>query len=901
VRWRRFFERERRDEEFARELEAHVAHEVDELIARGLSPAEARSRARRKLGNTTRLREAAYERNSSAVLEAVVNDVRHALRRLRSDKAFAVLAVLSLAFGIGANTAVFSLMDQTLWRPLPVTAPEELVLVYQPGPLQGHESSDEPDGPSFSYPLFKSLQESQTPFTGLAGARSASGLTLCYGTRTTTATAHRVSGNYFKLLGTRPALGRILTEADDGVPGANPVVVLSHHYWMSWFGGDVSVLHQTLTLNNVPLTIVGVAARGFFGESHGGWPDLFVPITMSARLQSVPAGALESRREHWVTLLARLKPGITRDRAQVELQVAYRAEVLKDLPGLQLDAPGRARYRTKQILLKAGERGRGGGSSADETVRRLVLLPAITLMVLLIACANIANLQLSRAAARTREVTVRLAVGASRAALLRPLLTESCLLALAGGAVGLWVARWLLPVLGTRIETAPVGPLSSHVDARVMLFCLLLSVLTGLAFGLYPSLRASQADLATALKGQSSQSGVSSSARRFHRTLVAVQLAISLVLLVAAGLLTRTLVNIGRVDLGFAADRLLTLRLQPELSGYSGTKAAAYYEEVQSRLTALPGVRSVAVADEPVIAGDVSSGNITIDGFQAGGEDPNVAYNHVGPGFLATMGIGLLAGRDFTAHDVAGAPKVAIVNETFVTRYLAGANPLGRRFGWGSGNNTKLDIEVVGVARNAHYHFLREEPRPFYYLALGQKQRQGAVLYVRADEAETLLGPVRGEIEALDRQVPVRGLKTLRGQVEQSLSSERGVSVLAAAFGALATLLAALGLYGVLSGNVAARTREIGIRIALGAQAGDVRRMLAREVSTLLALGGALGLAGAGVFGGMVRAMLYGITPWDPAVYAAAFAVLGSVGVLAAYMPARRAMRIDPVVALRDE
>jgi predicted permease len=900
--WRRFFDRQRRDEELTHELEAHVAHEIDDLVARGRSLEEARAQARRKLGNTTRVREVVYERSSFVRLEAWLKDVRYALRQLRRSPVFATVAVLSLGLGIGANAAIFSLLDQALWRPLPVKNPQELVFLYHPGPLQGRQSTDEPFGPSFSYPFLRGLRAGAMPFTGLAGARSLS-VTVVRGGRVTTARAHRVSGNYFDVLGVRAARGRVFTDADDQIPGGHPIVVLSDRYWQRAFGADPQAVGQTLSINGIPMTIIGVTPAGFFGEGRGAGPDVFVPLSMNDVLET-DSKSFDNRQYHWITLLARLKPNVTLPAASTAINVLYRAELEKDLAELDVGKEEEPAYRAKRIVLKPGRAGRGGGTAMADSQARLLLLPAITGLVLLIACANIANLQLSRATTRAREMCVRVALGASRAVLVRQLLIESCVLAAFGGVFGLVLARGLVPLLGTRLSVSAVGPLSNAIDSRVFLFGLAASVFTVLLCGLYPALRASRPDLAVAIKDESVQAGATRAARVFRLSLVTGQLALSLLLVIVAGLLTKTLVNLSHVDLGFDSDRLVTFRVEPDMRRYDAVRAAAFLEQIRERAAALPGVRSVTTAGEPVVAGSISSGSLTVEVYTSSGraESENVAFNSVGPGYFETLKIPIVAGRAFTRDDGPDAPRVAIVSQAFAQRYFGERSPLGKHLGEGAGDAVKLDIEIVGVARDAKYHFLREPARPFYYLSAAQRQPRRAQFYLRTATApETVLAAVQHEVALLDPEVAVQRLKTMQRQLDDNLAGERGVSLLAVAFGALATLLAALGLYGVLAYNVALRTREIGIRMALGAGAREVRALLGREITTMLGIGGIIGIAGAAVAGRSVQAMLYGVPPWDPSVYVTAAAALGLIALAAAYVPARRATRIDPVRALRHD
>lgn len=830
-------------------------------------------------------------------------NLRLTVRGLVRTPMFSLVAILSLALGIGANTAIFSLLDQILLRTLPVRNPDELVFLYHPGPLQGSVSTDERGGPSFSYPMFRELQRDQTPFVGLAGARMTEA-SLSYKNQASKGTAHLVSGNYFSLLGVRAAVGRPLTEDDDQTPGGHPVAVLSHGCWTTRFGADPAILNQTLIVNGYPLTVVGVTQKGFASERLGSSPEVFVPITMKKEME--PGwNAFENRRDYWVTLFGRLKPGGTREQAEAAVNVIYRAQLEQDAQLL-----GRAsedflkRFRAKRIILKPGQHGRGG--LREEGRRPLLLLMGMTLLVLLISCANVANLQLARGAARFREIAVRLALGATRMQLVRQLLTESCILALAGGALGLGAAYWTLRVIIAALppETGMASFLSATLDSRVLLFCLFLSLATGIIFGLFPTLQSSKPNLVHSLNDQSGQTTSSRSANFFRKSLVTAQVAVSLLLLISAGLFAQTLLNLKRVDLGIQVDHLLTFSLMPRLNGYTDERAALFYNQLTDRLSGIPGVRLVSTALVPAIAGSISSTNVTAEGFvPQSDEAAHSNFNHVGSGYFRTMGIPLVAGREFTPADNFTSPKVAIVNEAFVRHFLPNQNPLGRRIFQGGGTNVKFDIEIVGVVKDAKYSGIQEAPPRVYYRPTRQFARQwGLHFYVRtAIDPQQIAPLVRREVAALDPNMPIRDFKTMQAQIDENIFAERLLSMLTANFAGLATLLAAVGLYGVLAYNVARRTREIGIRIALGAEPGHLRGLVIKEVVLMLAIGTAAGLSSAVAAGKMIQSMLFGLQSWDAFVYGSSALILWAVAVASAYMPVRRATRVDPVVALRYE
>jgi predicted permease len=831
------------------------------------------------------------------------------LRGMARTPVFSGIAILSLALGIGANTAMFSLLDQFLLRTLPVKNPQELVFLYHPGPAQGSVSSDEDGGPSFSYPMFREMQremqKEQTPFSGIAGTR-AMRASIAFHNSALPGAAHLVSGNYFELLGVRAALGRLFTEDDDRNDGAggHPVVVLSYNYWTSRFGADVSALNQTMIVNGFPLTIVGVARKGFMGERLGNLPDIYVPISMKKAL-TPDWDAFQDRKNYWVTLFGRVKPAVTLAQADAAINVTYRGQLEKDIQLLSHPSQNLLqRFRAKKIILRPGQYGRGG--LRDERRQPLLMLLGMTAMVLLISCANVANLQLARASARSREIAVRLAIGASRPQLIRQLLLESCILAVAGGALGLGAAYWTLRavIAALSASSGEQSFLTPSLDPRVLLFCLGLSLLTGLAFGLFPALQSTRPDLVAALKSQSGQTGTAGSANTFRKSLVTVQVAISLLLLISAGLFARTLANLSSIDLGVRVDHLLTFSISPKLNKYTDQGAAQLYDRLTERLAAIPGTRLVSAADTPAIAGSTSRENITVPGYAPPTDeaaDTNV--DAVGADYFRTMGMPLIAGREFTPADNLAAPKVAVVNEAFVRHFLPDQNPLGHHFAEGGADKVKPNIEIVGVVKDAKYADMRETPPRALYLPYRQNKRQDSLyFYLRtAIDPQQIAAQIRREVAALDSNLPIRELKTMQAQIEENLFAERLLSSLTESFAGLATVLAAIGLYGVLAYNVSRRTREIGIRMALGAEAGHVRGLVVREVAVMLAIGTAIGLASAAGAGTLIRSQLYGLRYWDPTIYVSAAGVLWLIALAAAYIPTRRATNVDPMIALRDE
>jgi predicted permease len=829
-----------------------------------------------------------------------VHELRLTLRALSRHPAFTWNAVLSLALGIGATVAIFSVLDRAVIRPLPIPEPERLVLLYQQGPLDGSVSSDEPGGPSFSYPLFRGLQRAQTSLTGLAGSRRLDAH-VAYGGEAAAADVHRVSGNYFDVVGVRPALGRLLGPDDDGMPGEHPVAVLSHRYWTARWGADPGMLNRTILVNGYPFTVVGVAAQGFDGDRRGEPVDLFVPISMNRQLLPDWNG-FEDRRDHWVTLLGRLRPGTPAETAAAALGVAYRGEVEQDIArlGPRSDEYLR-RHRARKLVLREGQWGRGG--MRERAGPPLAVLFAMAALLLVMACANVTSLQLARATAREPEIAVRAALGASRRRLVGDQLRESALLGTIAAVTGLVVAQGALRGLLAMLPAEASGLLSARLDWRLVLFCCGIGAAAVALFGIYPAVVAWRSDLVRWLKTHAADANRGSRRGTLRRALVTAQIGLSLLLVVSAGLLARTFVALVRTDLGLQPDHLLTFALDPKLSRYSDAAALALYEDVTARLRGLPGVVLVSAARVPAIAGHASSGQVTVEGFVPPDEESSESsFNAVGPDYFRTMGMPLVSGRELAESDRAGRPKVAVVNETFVRRFIGTSPPLGRRFAWGLGR-VKLDIEIVGVVRDARYSSMREPPPPVFHVPYAQAERQGRLqFYVRTGrDPEALVAEVRRVVAAVDANLPVRDLKTMSRQIADNVRSERVLMLVSGCFAGLATLLAAVGIYGVLAHDVAGRTREIGVRRALGARTSQVWRLVLRQARLPLLVGVPAGLAASAGAGKVLQAVVAGTPPLEPAVYAGATAFVVAVALLGACVPARRASRVDPAVALRTD
>jgi predicted permease len=832
-----------------------------------------------------------------------MREIRLTVRSLFRTPLYTLTAVLSLALGIGATTAIFSMMDRVLMRTLPVKEPAELAFLYHPGPLSGSISTSESGGPAFSYPMFREMQAQQTAFTGLAGSYGVQA-SVAYNNAASTGTAWLVSGNYFPVLGVGAAMGRVFDENDDREPGGHPLVVLSHGYWTSRFGADPGMLNQPIIVNGRGMTIVGVAQKGFSSEMPGSAPEIFVPISMKKEM-TPDWDAMKDRRDHWVTLFGRMKPGATLEQSATAINITYQPQLQQDIALLKGQGEDSLqKYRAKKIVLKPGDFGRG--QMRERGRKPIQLLLAMTFLVLLIACANVANLQLTRALSRARETAVRLALGASRRQLAGRLLLESALVAVAGAVLGLVVAYWTLRGILAALPPRTLGPsvLTATLDGRMLAFALLLAVITSLVFGLYPALQASKAQLTSAMRDQTGQTTASRSTGLFRKGLVTLQTAISLLLLVSAGLFGKTLMNLSRLDLGIRTDHLMAFSLTPKLSGYTEERTAQLYLELPERLTALPGVTSATRARVPAIANSSSSGNMTVQGFTPKGDgDADAHFNEIGPDYFRTLGIPLIAGREFTHSDRLGAPKVAIVNEAFVRHFIGNRNPIGVGVSRGAGKNLKLDTLIVGVVKDAKYSNMKEPVPPVYYTSSAQNPRQRSMFfYVRtAIDPVQLAGAIRGAVASLDANLPIVDMRTMQAQIDANVANERLLAMLTGAFAGLATLLAAIGLYGVLAFNVARRTREIGIRMALGASAPAVRRLVVREVVVVVGIGLAAGFGAAAAAGRLIQSVLFETRPADPWVFVSAAAVLGVIALAAAYLPVRRATGVDPMIALRYE
>ena len=864
----------------------------------------------------------------------LARDLKYAVRGLARSPLLTAVALVSIALGIGANTAIFTLVDEVLLRALPVKQPEQLVLFSGARNHYGSNSG----GNMLSFPMYEDFRDNfvdaperlarvgrplpnpaPTPkiFTGLFARRPVM-MNIGVDGQTERVPGELVSGTFFQTLGVGAAIGRVIGPDDDRERGNSPVAVLSYTYWRNRFGADPRIVGRAITVNNTKLTIIGVSAAGFDGVDIGYAPSLRVPVMMKAQM-TPNWDDVDNRRSRWVNVFGRLKPGVTLEQALAVLQPFFHGLLEQEV----LEAPfSNTTAYTREVFLKGQvsllPAAQGRSPIRQQLSQPLWLLLGIVVGVLLISCANVASLLIARAAARQKEIAVRLALGAGRARIVGQLLVESVLLAAIGGALGLavawWTTKFLLGFLPTS-ETPHV--ISGAIDYRVLAFNFALSLATGLLFGLAPALRSTKPDLAPTLKDQGG--AVAGGGVRVRKALVVAQVTISILLLISAGLFIRTLQNLRLLDLGIKTESLIAFNISPAISGYTPARIPALYKSLVERLAAQPGVERVAFANIGLLEGNEWDSTIAVEGYQPKpGEPMNPYCNSVSPGYFRTMGIPVLEGREFDGRDEGAAPGPAdsnlndgrgngyahaIVNQSFAKRFFGDKSAIGRHIGFGLNPGTPTPLEIVGVVRDSKYTGVRDDvPQQVFFPLLEDRTPSAIVVYVRAagDPAAAFAAAQR-TVRELDSNVPVYNLRTLERQIDRSLLVERFVATLSTAFGVVATLLAVIGLYGVMAYTVERRTREIGVRMALGAVQGDVVWLVMREVLALVGTGVAIGLAAAWGLNRAVGSVLYGVRATDPLTIAGACAVLAAVALAAGYVPARRATRVNPVLALRYE
>jgi predicted permease len=831
----------------------------------------------------------------------LLSDVRYCLRGFARRPLFAAVVVVTLALGLSINAAVLSIYDQFLLRELPVSAPHELVNLASPGPKQGSSSTNDAGTVEeiFSYPMFRDLERVDGPFTGVAAHRIFDA-NFSFDGRTIAGEGVLVSGSYFGVLGIRPAVGRLLDDGDDRIAGEASVAVLSHAYWQSAFGANPAVVGRSLLVNGKSLTIVGVGPRDFFGTTVGSRPQVFVPITFNwLGGGDSPFPEHADRRAYWAYLFARLKPGASIDQASEEINASYRgiindveAPLLEDASEQMLE-----RFRNKAVVLSRGERGQ---SRVDDNAREpLTILLVSTALVLLIASVNIANLLLARGAARVGEIAVRASLGASRSRLLALLVIEVLLLASAAAVASLPLTLFALRGIGALLPASAVTNFDLDIQPAVIGFTVALACGAALVFGLIPALKLVRVEGSPALQTSGVRQTGGKAAARFRATLTTAQIALSMTLLVLAGWFAQSLLNISRVDVGFRTEALTVFSIAPERNGYAPERSSQLFDRLEEDLASIPGVASVATAAVPLLSSSNWNSGIEVQGYEASpGENNDAAMNFVSAGFFEAIEMPLVAGVGFERSG--GGARVAVVNERFVERFQLGDAAIGKRI---AAYGPDLNIEIVGVVRDAKYSEIKREVPPQVFMRRDDAPFRGsASFYLRSELGGTGLRTAVEQVLARhDADLPLMNFRTVGEQAEENVFLDRFMSTLAALLAGIATVLAGLGIYGVLSYGVAQRLREIGLRIALGAAPQNVRGMIFKQIAWMAAVGVVIGASLALLLGQAGRALLYGLTPTDPVVPAAALLTLLAVVAGAAYWPARRAAQVDPVTALRGD
>jgi len=880
------------ENELEAELRFDIVQRIDTNMRAGMTREEAELNARREFGSIALAKEECRDERGTQVFEQTWQDIRFGLRMLRKSPGFTATAILTLALGIGANTAIFSMMDTVILQSLPIRNPNELVVISSVTPRTGQSDS-------FSYPMYQDIRDKNDAFDGVIAVGGVQ-MNVSYAGESEHVRGRLVSGNYFEVLGVHAWIGRLFTQDDDRIPGANPIAVLSYGFWERRFGKDPSLIGKTILLNEHAMTVTGIAAPGFYGTELSDAPDVYVPLMMTLVFNPLPANRMQSHTHQWLTLMARRKSGVSMAQAQASMEVLY--QQLRQTEAKQLMV-GESDFARKQFfarVIQVSPGNQGFGRLQQTMSQPLAMLFTVTGIVLLILCANLANLLLARASARGQETAVRLALGAGRFRLLRQWLTESLLISILGGAAGILVGMWVKAALVGFIPTSFRNNLSTPFGWRVFAFTFLISVIVGAIVGLAPAIRASKSSTALTLRGESRTSVSGGKIFSLRGALIVLQVALSLPLLIGAGLFLRSLVNLRSIDTGFDKDHVLLATLNPALSGYTPEATRNFYSQLLAQIRVVPGVQAATVSTESPISGSWDSNGIVVEGYVPR-PDENMSVNtaDIAPQFFQALGIPFVAGRDFSEKDAGNSPKVAIINESMAHYFFGNSNPIGKKIGL----DKIPDAEIVGVVRDAKYAQLREKQlRHFYIPMLQQPRLYDMTLQVRAaGDPAALTEMVRARVKSLDSHLPLYDVKTLAAQIDDSLIPERLITWLSTIFGLLATLLAAVGLYGVVAFSVTRRTREIGVRIALGALPGDVLWLFLKQMAVLVGAGVVIGAGAALAATRLLGTMLYDVKPADPLAFIAAAAVLIATATLAAYLPARRATRVDPMTALRYE
>ncbi len=869
--------RHRLEHELDEEIRSHLEMQIDEFVRQGMSRDEARYAALRRFGGVDQVKEEYRDRRGLPIVETAVRDMRYSLRLLARSPGFAVTAVLTLAIGIGATTAIFTVVNRALLQALPVPDAGQVVALNNTAPNRTF--------PTFSYPNYADIRDRTRAFSGLIAYRYAP-LSVSAGGVNERLWGFLVTGNYFEVLGVRPALGRLIGPSDDQARGAHPVAVVSYRYWQQRLGAAADIAGRTILANGRSFTIIGVAPQGFFGTDVASAPDLWFPMAMLGEIETAPSW-FDDRGVEILFVVGRLRPEVSRAQAQAELTAA----------AIQLEQEHPRENRGKRITLSPP--GLFGSMMRGPVLGFAGLLLLAAAIVLTVMCTNLANLLLARGADRQREIAVRLSLGASRFALVRQLVAESLVLAFAAGILGMIIAFWIArAVAAIKVPVDVPVALDLPLDGRALLFNVALSALTGIAFGLFPALQATKPDLLAALKSTGAAAGREAV---WRRGLLVVQVALAVVLLTGSGLMLRALGQASSIPLGFMPEGAGEVTFDLRLQGYSPDQGRQLHRQVLERVRAIPGVRAAALADVIPVDLHFSRARVFADGetLEPGARAPLAFFNRVSPGYFEAMGTRLEAGRAFNGFDDGRAPRVAIVNRAFARVVLRGADPIGRRFRMNSADAPYL--EIVGVVGDGKYAGFNESAQPMVYRSLLQSYSGATTVVVRGEGAmAALLGQVRRAMQELDPRMPVTA-RTLTEKLAFPLLPARITALMLGAFGALALLLTVIGLYGVMSYTVARRTQEIGVRMALGARRADVLRLFLTQGARLTLVGAAAGLVMALGVTRLMRSLLFGVSPTDPATYAGVILLLGTAALLACWIPARRATRMDPVEALRQE
>jgi predicted permease len=906
IRWSRvraLVTRSRGESDLSEEVQAHLDLLVDEHLRRGLTLDQARAAARRDFGGVEAMKETWRDQRGVPMVETFVRDVRYGLRALRRNPAFTIVAIASIALGIGVNCAVFTILNAALLKKLPVADPDRLIA------LNGFRRDARLD---ISYPVFRDIEKRQRTLTGLAAS---AGIAVPH-VRLEGVTDEvddpidgaAVSANYFTLLGVSAAHGRVFTLDDSPAPREGAVAVISDGFWQRQFGGDPTILGRTILLNGTPFAIIGIAPRGFFGDSVGQSRDIWIPINMQPRVEK--NDMLEKRTASWFRAIGRLKPDVTAMQAAAELTVLLqqvKGEEIASGQGSLIAKDQPTDFRVEALAGSAGLNRLG-----NRFRRPANLLMWVVALVLLIACCNVANLMLARGATRQREMSIRLAIGSGRRRLIAQLLTESLILSTIGGALGLLFATWAARLLVTRFM---IGRFDLRLDSHVLIFTIAVSLLTGIIFGIVPALQTTAVDPGATLQAASSRQSGSRSRHRISRGLIALQVGLSVWLLIGAGLVIRTMQNLRALDAGVDRLHVLSVRVLPGVGGIPPAAVPDLRRRLADRLKSIPGVANVAFSGYGLFSGSAQTSPVRVPDSSVNPErDGEVRQNYITPDYFHTVGMMLVRGRAFTDADtVSGGPRVTVINETMARHYFGQADPIGRLIYFPEIDSKNRYVpfppvlpraqafEIVGVVRDAKYDNLREVAPRMTFMPLRDGLGIGSMHVRTSIEPSAIIAAIPAVLREVDQTLKVRGVTTLEAEIDRTLGEERLVTQLLGFFGILALGLACVGLYGVMAFAVTLRTGEIGIRMALGAQRSTVVAMVLRETLVLVAIGAALGIAAAAASTRMLERLLFGVTPTDPITIAGTTLLMLMVAALASAIPAKRAAAVDPLVALRYE